>query len=402
MLAGSLDPAVIYFDANATLPLHPAARRAWLETADRLWHNPSGLYGPATAARELLEDRRERLASILGCEPARVVFFSGATAANNALARHVGRSAGRSAPEPALVLISGGEHPCVSEPLEAALPGSVEQLPCDQRGVVLTERLAARISPPSRPAGGIALVSIMAASNETGVVQPWRDALSICRAHGVPFHTDAAQWLGKLPAAGLGECDWVTGSGHKLGGPRGSGFLVVPQASGFRGDLGGPQEEGRQAGTEDVAAVAGMVAALEAHEANTAAERAARETARNQAESRLAILLPEAVIVGRGADRLWNTLAVVVPGADGRKLVARLASLGVAASTGSACSAGAGSAARILTAIGAEALGLEASDLRGLVRLSATSETTAADWLTAVEALAAAARSGASLPRVSL
>ena len=390
---------MVYLDANATLPLHPAARRAWLDVVDAAWHNPSSLYEPATEARHLLEDRRERLALLLGCGPERIVFTAGATAATNALARHIGRSA---APD-GVALVSGGEHPCVGDSFAAALSGRVQSLSCDRDGVVRLDVLEARLTGASRdglPAA--ALVSIMAASNETGVLQPWGEALAICRRHGVPFHTDAAQWLGKLPAAGLGACDWVTGSGHKFGGPKGIGFLVVPEAAGFRGDHGGPQERGRHAGTEDVAAVAALVAALEAREAKTGHARAALAAARDAAEERLAVLLPDAVVVGRAAPRLWNTSAVVVPGADGRKLVARLAARGIAASTGSACSAGAGSTARILEAIGAEAIGLSESDLRGLVRLSGGWETTAADWLTAVEALAAAARPDATLPRVTL
>lgn len=391
---------MIYLDANATAPLHPAARAAWLAAVDASWHNPSGLYHEATAARDLLEDRRERLAAILACDPARIVFCGGATAATNALARHVGRAA----PSGSGAIVSGGEHPCVIESLHAALGGHVDEVPHDRDGRLRLDLLEARLGEASRSGAVPAvLVSVMAASNETGVLQPWREALALCRRHGVPFHTDAAQWLGKLPAAGLGACDWMTGSGHKFGGPKGIGFVVVPAAdAAFRGDRGGPQEAGRHAGTENLPAVAALVAALEAREAACDEARIAGASARDAAEARLAALLPAAVVVGRDAARLWNTLAVVVPGGDGRKLVARLAARGIAASTGSACSAGAGSTARSLEAIGAAALGLAAADLRGLVRLSAGWETTPADWLAAVEALAAAARAEATLPHVRL
>jgi cysteine desulfurase len=385
---------VIYLDANATVPLHPAARAAWLDVTDRRWHNPSGLYAAGTAARDLLEDRRERLATILDCDPQRVVFTAGATAAMNAIARHLGQSLtdGRRA------LVSGGEHPCVAESFELALPGRVETLLGDASGVVRLDLLESRLA-SDRPG----VVSIMAASNEVGVIQPWSEAAALCRSHGVAFHTDAAQWLGKLPARGLGMCDWVTGSGHKFGGPKGVGFLVVPEGDRrFRGDSGGPQERGRHAGTEDVAAVAALLAALEACEAEPPEDRLARAAARDAAEARFHELLPQGVVVGRDAPRLWNTLAVVVPGSDGKKLVARLAAAGIAVSTGSACSAGAGSTARILDAIGAAALGLDAADLRGLVRLSAGWETTAADWIAAVEALATAAGPTATLPRITL
>jgi cysteine desulfurase len=383
---------VIYLDANATTPLHPAARAAWLDAAGSSWHNPSGLYAPATAARNLLETCRDRLAGLLDCEPARVVFTGGATAAANAMARHVGRFADPGA----TALAFGGEHPCVADPLHEAFAGRVEEIPCDVDGVVRLDAFASRIASGRPPV----FVTVMAASNESGVLQPWRDMLSLCRRHGVPFHTDAAQWLGKYSASGLGACDWVTGSGHKFGAPKGIGFLVVPEhGPAFHGDRGGPQERGRHAGTEDVAAVAALVAALEAREVEpTEAHRAARDAA----EARLRDRLPEAVIVSGGAPRLWNTLAVILPRMDARKLVARLAASGIAASTGSACSAGAGSTPRIIAAIGASRLGLSATDARGFVRFSASWETTPSDWITAIDALAEAVRPEASLPTITL
>ena len=383
---------MIYLDANATTPLHPAARAAWLDAASSSWHNPSGLYAPATAARNLLETCRDRLAGLLDCEPARVVFTGGATAAANAMARHVGRFADPGA----TALAFGGEHPSVADPLHEAFAGRVEEIPCDVDGVVRLDAFASRIASGRPPV----FVTVMAASNESGVLQPWRDMLSLCRRHGVPFHTDAAQWLGKYSASGLGACDWVTGSGHKFGAPKGIGFLVVPEhGPAFHGDRGGPQERGRHAGTEDVAAVAALVAALEAREVEpTEAHRAARDAA----EARLRDRLPEAVIVSGGAPRLWNTLAVILPRMDARKLVARLAASGIAASTGSACSAGAGSTPRIIAAIGASRLGLSATDARGFVRFSASWETTPSDWITAIDALAEAVRPGASLPTITL
>jgi cysteine sulfinate desulfinase/cysteine desulfurase-like protein len=254
-----------YLDFNATAPLHPAARQAWLEAADRAWHNPSSLYPEAAVARQLFEEARERLADMIGCDPGRIVFTSGATEANNALARHVGRTAGPRA----RAVLSAIEHPCVAEAFAAALPGRILEADVDGTGAVQPGAVDAAIA-----AGSVACVSVMAASNETGVIQPWEDIAAACRRRGVPFHTDAAQWFGKLPAAALSRCDWITGSGHKFGGPKGVGFLVVPEddtanpsARGFQGDRGGPQESGRRAGTENVAAIAAMVAALEAADA---------------------------------------------------------------------------------------------------------------------------------------
>ena len=387
---------MIYFDCNATVPLHPAARQAWLDATDRTWHNPSGLHAAATIARDVLDDSRDRLAALLGCDPARVVFMAGATAASNALARHVAATADPGS----LTILSAIEHPCMAESFAAALPGRLAEIPVDHDGVVSIDAAEAVLdAQPTRPA----ILSVMAASNESGTIQPWQAIAARCRTRGVPFHTDAAQWLGKCPARDLGACDWVTGSGHKFGGPRGVGFLVVPEGgAAFRGDRGGPQENGRHAGTENVASIAAMVAALEAREAEIVGRAEAWAAARDAAQRRLCERIPGAVVVGAGAPRLWNTLAVVIPGADGRKLVARLSRRGVAASTGSACSAGADAAARILAAVGAEELGLVPADLRGMVRLSGGWDTTHDQWMEAADSLAAAVRdSGDGPPRVS-
>ena len=383
-----------YFDHNATSPLHPAAREAWLEVVSSSWHNPSGLYPEATAARERLEDARERCADVLEVEPSQIAFTGGATAAANLIARfHARQSADGS------VVTSGIEHPCVTDSLAAAFAGRMASLPVDTSGVVDLVDLERRVATTAPPR----LVAVMAASNETGVLQPWKDVARLCQAAGVAFLCDASQWFGKRPAAGLGACGWVIGSSHKFGGPRGTGFVVIPEGEVFRGDLGGPQEAGRHAGTEDVASVVAMVAALEARERELAAFQGDLTAARDAAQKRLAERLPEAVVVGRQASRLWNTLAAVIPGGDGKRLVGALGRAGVAASTGSACSAGAGSLPHSLAAIGAGRLGLTPADLRGMVRLSSGLATSVDEWFNAVEKLVEIVRgASAGPPRVSL
>ncbi len=387
---------MIFFDHNATVPLHPAARQAWLDVADRAWHNPSGLYAAATAARDVLHDCRERLADILDCEVGRIVFCAGATAANNAIARHVGSHAA----DKGFAVVSAIEHPCVAEPFAASFRGRVREIAVDRRGVVSVDEVETVLATHGRDA---VIVSVMAASNESGTVQPWGDVAGACRRLGVPFHADAAQWLGKLPARGLAACDWVTGSSHKFGGPKGAGFILVPESDrSFRGDRGGPQEAGRHAGTEDVASIAAMVAVLEVREREIAGRLDSLAAARDGAERRLRERVPSAIVIGGDAPRLWNTLAAVIPGVDGKRLVARLDRLGIAASTGSACSGGSDAAARIVAAIGAARLGIGESDLRGMVRLSGGWETTAEEWLAAVDAVAAAAVGDHGPPKVSL
>jgi cysteine desulfurase len=390
---------VPYFDHNATAPLDPAARAAWLEATDRFWANPSSLYKQATAARDLLADCRERLADILGCsDPSRIVFTSGATAANNLLARHFSTSA----PSGAVALLSPLEHPAVDASIRAAFPGRVSEIGVDANGVVTPESLAHALDVHGCRA--IAAVSIMAASNESGVIQPWPELACLCRDRHIPFHTDAAQWLGKLPASGLASCDWVTGSGHKFGGPRGIGFLVVPAHARFRGDVGGPQEQGQHAGTENLPGIAGLVAALEAREQSLADIAIRGAALRDAAIQLLRERLPAGIIVSGNAERLWNTLAILIPGADSRKLVAALDRAGIEASTGAACSSGAASAARVVAAI-APSLGLTPGATAGMVRFSAGPDTTAADWQAAMHALAEAVIANvgpARPPRVDL
>ena len=388
-----------YLDHNATTPLHPAARTAWLDASDRLWHNPSGLFSRATLAHDLLVDCRERLADLIGCdEPNRIVFTSGATAANNLLARHC---LGTVTPD-AFALLSPLEHPAVDASIRAVFSGRTIETIVDGDGLVDRVELLRLLDEP-RPQP-VRWVSVMAASNESGVLQPWREIATLCHDRHIPFHTDAAQWLGKLPAKGLAACDWVTGSGHKFGGPRGVGFLVVPAQTRFRGDLGGPQERGQHAGTENLPGIAGMVAALEARERDLPMIATQGAAHRDAAIALLRELLPTAKVVSGNAARLWNTLAILVPGADSRKLVAALDRAGIEASTGSACSSGAASAARVVAAI-APFLGIAPGTPTGMVRFSAGPDTSAADWRAAIRVLAEAVGGSAGpsrAPRVEL
>lgn len=386
-----------YFDHNATSPLHPAAREAWLEAADRYWHNPSSLSAAATAARECLEDARERLADLLGCDAERILFTGSATAANNALARQV------AAASAGLAVLSPLEHPCVAESFAAALPGRVVELPVDAAGRVDAGEAANLLDRHA----AVAIVSVLAASNETGVVEPWQELHELCRARQIPFHTDAVQWIGRRPATDLGQCDYVTGSGHKFGGPKGIGFLVVPEnTTRFHGDRGGPQQNGRWAGTENLPGVLAMVAAFESLAAETDGFSQAaiepRRQARDRAEQMIVVALPEVIVLGQAAERLWNTLAFIVPGHDGRRLVAGLERQGIIASTGSACSSGSEATARAVAAIGPERLGLATDKPWGMLRLSAGWETTAADWQAAAEAVITVVSQPSQLARVSL
>lgn len=389
---------MLYFDHNATAPLHPAARAAWLEAAEGHWHNPSSLSAGATAAREFLEDARDRLGELLGCDSQRIIFTGSATAATNAIARELGRRSplGKAA-------VAALEHPCVAESFGEAFRERLVELPVAVTGRVELKKAQAVIPQD----GTTAVVSLLAASNETGVLQPWQELRAWCCDRQIPFHTDATQWLGRLPAAELGGCDYITGSGHKVGGPKGVGFLVVPEgAADFRGDRGGPQERGRWAGTENLPGVLAMVAALEtatvASGGFAGSSMRARSQWRDQAEILIAEALPEVIVLGQGVDRLWNTLAILVPDRDGRRLVARLERRGLVASTGAACSSGSEATAKTVAAIGLERLGVAPERPWGMLRLSAAWETPQGDWLQAAAAVVEAVQETTPPPRISL
>ena len=351
---------MLYFDHNATSPLLPAAREAWLEAAERFIGNPSSPHRLGARAEAALAQAREKLAGWLECAAEEIVWTSGATEANNAVLHHAAQSGEGE------VWISSVEHPCVRAAAQRYFPKRTRHIPVTPDGVADAAWLAEALR-HSVPA----LVGVMAANNETGVLQPWREIAARCREHAVPFFCDAAQWIGRVPAAGLGACDFVSGCAHKFGGPQGVGFLKVP--AGFRPLLvGGPQEEGRRAGTENVAGILAMIAALETRESLSAplALRADFETALHR-------VLPEARILGENAERLWNTVSVIMPEvADCRqRWVVKLDKLGFAVSTGSACASGKEQPSHVLSAMG---LAPEAAGR--VLRFSSGWETRADDW----------------------
>jgi cysteine desulfurase len=215
---------VTYLDHNATSPLLPPARAAWLEGEDRFPGNPSSPHRMGARAEGALDNARQRLAAMLGCSPLDVIWTSGATESCNTVLRHVAASAKPNA----RVWISAIEHPAVLKTAQHYFGPSLELIPVNERGVIDLDWMADRIA-SSHPA----LVAVMAANNETGVLQPWREVHALCRGAGVPFFCDATQWCGRLPVKGLGAIEMVAGSAHKFGGPRGVGFLKCSSAGSF-------------------------------------------------------------------------------------------------------------------------------------------------------------------------
>ena len=322
-----------YLDANATEPLRPEARDA-LAAALEVTGNPSSVHGAGRAARRIMEDARELLAVPFCGRAADLVFTSGGTEAD-ALAIHA-LGAGRR-------LIAGAtEHDAV----RAATPGAVI-LPVDRRGVADLEVLAGLLAN-----GSPALVCLMLANNETGVLQPVAEAAALCRRHGARLHVDAVQAAGRVAVdlATLGAHSLAVSS-HKLGGPAGAGaLLLAPDVSAIAPLIaGGGQERGRRGGTPPVAVIAGFAAAAAASR-----DSAARAPLRDAAED--AAVACGAVVCGAGAARLPNTTCLAFPGVRADAQVIALDLAGVAISAGAACSSGKVAASHVLQAMGLGAL----------------------------------------------
>ena len=357
-----------YFDHNATTPLSRPAREAWLRAADEAWQNPSSPYRGAARVRVRLEQAREQLAQLLGCAADHVVFNSGATEGANAVLAHWAGTlpAGRK------VAINPTEHPCVLEAARHHFPvDRLVELTVAADGVVDWEKYVALLA-----TGSVGAVAVMAANNETGVLQRWQEIAALCRRQRVAFLCDASQWFGKLAAAGLGAAGWIIATAHKFGGPKGAGFLVLPaQAEGFRAQRGGEQERGHRGGTEDYPAVAALVAALAEAETAQVPRAAERQRWRDAFLAQVQTALPGARVVGMGAERLWNTVSLLLPQGENHRWVTMLDQRGFQVSTGSACATGKAGPSHVLAA-----MGLDAVEARRVVRISSGWETTGEEW----------------------
>lgn len=348
-----------YLDANATEPLRPAARAALL-AALAVTGNPASVHAAGRAARAVLEGAREAIATRLGAAPANIVFTSGGTEAD-ALAVHA-LGAGRR------LIIGATEH----DAIRAACPDAAV-LPVDGAGVADLDRLRTLL------ADGAALVCLMLANNETGVLHPIREAARLCRSAGALLHVDAVQAAGRM-AIDLAElgADSLAIASHKLGGPAGAGALILGADSARRMRpliAGGGQERGRRGGTPAVATIAGFAAALDAT-GDCDGVRALREAAEQAA------IACGAIAIAAAAPRLGNTTCLALPGVRADTQVIALDLAGIAVSAGAACSSGKVARSHVLDAMGLGALAGEA------IRVSLPWNATAAD----IAAFAAAYR----------
>lgn len=333
-----MTPHATYLDYNATAPVRPRAAEA-ASRAMSVPGNPSSVHAFGRAARALVEDAREAVAALVRADPRGVVFTSGGSEANALAITGWGRRR---------FLASAIEHPSVLK----ARPGTMVAV--DRSGVVDLASLAAALAAAPEPA----LVAVMLANNETGVVQPIAEVVRLAKAHGALVHCDAVQAVGKIGVdlAELGV-DSIAISAHKLGGPTGAGALILadPDAALVPMLAGGGQEGRRRSGTENLPGIAGFAAAAR----ETADEKGEAErlrALRDELERGAKSAAPGLAVLGSDAPRLPNTSCLALAGVAAQTLLMGLDLAGVAVSAGSACSSGKVAASHVLAAMGETAL----------------------------------------------
>lgn len=349
---------MIYLDHNATTPPLPEAVDAVLACLREGWGNPSSKHAAGQAAKSALAAARAEVAALAGAQPVEVVFTSGATEANNQVLAGALARAGA----PHRLLLSGIEHAGFLKAAAALRERGVEVelLPVDADGVLRLDALQAALERPA------ALVSVMAANNETGALQPVAAVAALARAAGVPVHVDATQQAGRLPLdfAGWGA-DLMSLSAHKFGGPKGCGALIVRKGLAWPALLPGQQERGRRGGTENMPGIAGFAVAAR-HARDTMKAEALRVGAlRNALEAALRETVPGLTVFGAGAPRLPNTLFMRIAGQSADRVLACLERAGICAASGAACSSGGSEPSHVL-----RAMGVPADIARDAVRLS--------------------------------
>jgi len=342
----------VYFDNNATTPLHPKVREAMLPWIGELHGNPSSLHRFGQAARNAVEEAREKVAALLGVRPPELVFTASGTEANNAVLFHRARQPGH-LDGPGHFVISAIEHPSIRE--------AAARL--EKEGLEVT-----RVSPAGDgvvPAGEVVrslrpdtlLVALMLANNELGTLQPVAEVAASCRERGVPVLCDAVQAVGKIPVdAGALGVDYLVLGAHKFYGPLGAAALWVRKGVELTGHLvGGSQERRRRASTENVPAIVGLGEAAAVAREEMAARGTHLAALRDRFEAGLARRLPDAIVHCQRSPRLPNTSHIAIPGVEGESLLIRLDLAGFAVSTGSACSSGAVEPSKTLLAMGLSA-----------------------------------------------
>ncbi|MEW6326412.1 MAG: cysteine desulfurase family protein [Thermodesulfobacteriota bacterium] len=368
---------MIYLDYNATTPVDREAAAAMLPFIEEKWGNPGSSHQIGQEARAAVEMARGQVAALLKCSTREVVFTSGGTESNNAVLKGVAHALRKKGKH---IITSGIEHPSILQPAIFLMENGWEVtfLPVDSHGIVDPDDVRRALRKDT------VLVSIMHANNETGTIQPVAEIGAVAREHGVYFHSDAAQSLGKVETyvEDMGV-DFLTVAGHKVYAPKGIGVLYIREGSTLEPLLhGAGQEGGRRAGTENVilAVALGAACMVAARRLHDEADR--QRGLRDQLFESIATEIPDAVLNSHKDKRLPNTLNIAFPGLSGGKILDGIP--GLCASTGAACHDRSVTLSHVLAAMGvSREVGM------GAIRLSVGRYTTeeeihqAASWIVA-------------------
>jgi cysteine desulfurase len=364
----------IYLDHAATTPLRPEVLEAMLPYLTEHHGNPSSIHASGRRARRGLDDAREEIAALIGAKPREIVFTASGTEAVNRAVKGVAWAASARGRH---LITSAVEHKAVLAPMGVLERHgfTVTEIGVDVDGRVDPDEVAAAITDRTT------LVSVMAANNEVGTVQPVAEIGAVCRERGVTFHVDAVQSAAfAAPTPDAWQASLVSLSAHKVNGPKGIGALYVRQGTGMLPQLnGGAQERQRRAGTENVAAAVGFAAAMRLAYADTAARNARLATLRDRLIRGLTAI-DDVRRTGHATDRLPNSASVVIGGIEGGDLVAALDLEGIEGSTGSACTTGSVEPSHVLLA-----MGIDPFLAHGSLRLTLGAETTEADIQRTIE-----------------
>jgi cysteine desulfurase len=377
---------VIYLDNAATTPLHPKALEAMLPYLTGGYGNPSATYSLARMSQKAIDDARRATAAVLNCRPSDIIFTSGGTESINAALRGVAFAQQKARAGNHIVTTQIEHHAVVNTCNQLEQFGfEVTYVPVDRLGRVDPEAVAAAVNERT------ILVSVMLANNEVGTLQPVEEAARLVadRARAlrkrIPFHTDAVQAPGFLPIdVDILGVDLLSLSGHKFGGPKGSGVLFLRRGIPYVSQMtGGGQERQRRAGTENVAATAGLAVALGIAESERARKVEVCTRLRNHLIEGLLDAVPDSKLNGaRDDDRLANNVNLSIRGVRGDQLVLALDKAGIAASSGAACGMSSWEPSHVLLA-----MGLPMPDAVGGLRLTLSADTTEAELDEVIRAL---------------
>lgn len=367
----------VYFDHNATTPVHPEVAEAARPFLGELFGNPSSIHYAGREVRKAVEDAREEIAAFYGCRPLEIVFVSSGTESDNLALKGVAYLEGNRGKH---IVTSQVEHPAVLNTCHflESRGFRVTYVPVNRQGIVEPESVRRAIGPDT------VLVSIMASNNETGCLMPIGEIGEIARKAGALMHTDAVQATGKVPL------DWETlpvdllsFSGHKINGLKGSGGLIVRKGLEIAPVLqGGHQERGLRGGTENVIGIVAMGKAFSLLRKNMAAEVAEVRRLRDSLERALFDRIPDLVLNGHPTLRMPNTVNISFRFVEGEALLLNLDMMGIACSSGSACTSGSLESSPVLLAMGADP-----TDSQGALRFSLGYGNTDDDVSYAVDAI---------------